>query len=275
MTAPQNRPRDEPIIAVPFSIRGVGQRALSPKPTQFSSHIWRTVGCAAALALAFALYARSEKEIDRANELRYRSLLLADELRQSSDDLTRMVRTYVFTGDPIYKQHYQDILDIRDGRKPRPEAYARIYWDLVLMGGPAPRPDSKEVIPLLELMRQAGFTEEEFRRLDKAKANSDGLTIPEFEAMELVDSVGPEAAASRAEASRMLHDAKYHEAKAAIMKPIDEFDMLVDERTLAAVRAATRTCLIFRYIFVAFGLALMVALWRLYAALNATLGWVR
>jgi signal transduction histidine kinase len=230
------------------------------------------VGCAAALALAFALYARSEKEIDRANELRYRSLLLADELRQSSDDLTRMVRTYVSTGDPIYKQHYQDILDIRDGKKPRPEGYARIYWDLVLIGGQAPRPDSKQAIPLLELMRQAGFTEEEFRRLDKAKANSDGLTIPEFEAMKLVESVGPEAAASRAEASRILHDAKYHEAKAAIMKPIDEFDVLVDERTLAAVRAAKKTSLIFRYIFVAFGLGLMVALWRLYAALNATLG---
>jgi len=257
---------------VPFPIREAGQSASSPKPTQFSRHIWRMVGCAAALAMAFALYARSEKDIDRANELRHRSLLLADELRQSSDDLTRMVRTYVFTGDPGYKQHYQEILDIRDGKKPRPEAYARIYWDLVLMGGQAPRPDSKEAIPLLELMRQAGFTEAEFRRLNKAKRNSDGLTIPEFEAMKLVESVGPEAAANRAEASRILHDAKYHEAKAAIMKPIDEFDVLVDERTLAAVRAAKKTSAIFRYLFVAFGLGLMVALWRLYAALNATLG---
>ena len=272
MTTPRKIPCNEAIIAGPFPSRGAERSASSPEPTQFSRHIWRMVGCAAALAIAFALYARSEMEIDRCNELRYRSLLLADELRQSSDDLTRMVRTYVFTGDPIYKQHYQDILDIRDGKKPRPEAYARIYWDLVLMGGQVPRPDSKQAIPLLELMRQAGFTEAEFRRLDKAKANSDGLTIPEFEAMKLVESVGPEAAASRAEASRMLHDAKYHEAKAAIMKPIDEFDVLVDERTLAAVRAATKTCLIFRYIFVAFGLALMVAFWRLYAALNATLG---
>jgi PAS domain S-box-containing protein len=230
------------------------------------------VGCAAALALVFTLYARSEREIDRANELRYISLLLADELRQSSDDLTRMVRTYVITGDPTYKQHYQDILDIRDGKKPRPEAYARIYWDLVLRGGQAPRPESKQAIPLLELMRQAGFTEEEFRRLGKAKANSDGLTVTEFEAMKLVESAGPEAEANRAEASRTLHNARYHEAKAAIMKPIDEFDVLVDERTLAAVRDAKKTSLIFRYLFVAFGLGLMVVLWRLHAALTATLG---
>ena len=31
---------------------------------------------------------------------RYQSYLLADELRQSSDDLSKMVRIYVVTGDP-------------------------------------------------------------------------------------------------------------------------------------------------------------------------------
>jgi len=230
------------------------------------------VGCAAALAIAFALYARSEKEIDRAHEMRHRSFLLADELRQSSDDLTRMVRTYVVTGDPAYRQHYQDILDIRDGKKARPEAYSRIYWDLVLGEGQAPRRDSKQAIPLLELMQQAGFTEEEFGRLAKAKANSDGLTIPEFEAIKLVESDGPEAEANRTKASRMLHDANYHQAKAAIMKPIDEFDVLVDERTLAAVQAAGKISTIFRYVFVALGLVLIFSLWRLFAALSDTLG---
>lgn len=104
-------------------MRQSGERpaASSPKPPQFASHLWRTVGCAAALAIAFALYAGSEKKIDRANELRLRSRLLAGELRQSSHDLTRMVRTYAVTGDGAYKQHYQDILDIRDGRKARLE----------------------------------------------------------------------------------------------------------------------------------------------------------
>jgi hypothetical protein len=35
-----------------------------------------------------------------ANELRYASRNLVEELRQSSDDLTRMARTYVATGEP-------------------------------------------------------------------------------------------------------------------------------------------------------------------------------
>src|SRR3972149_757201 len=172
--------------------------------TRFSRGLLMSAGLGGLLALTFALYVRSEKQVDRAYELRHRSFLLADELRQSSDDLTRMVRTYVVTGDPVYKQHYQDILDIRDGKKPRPEAYWRVYWDLVLKGGQAPRPEGQQAIALLELMRQAGFSEEEFGKLAEAKANSDGLTVPEFEAMKLIESSGSEAEANRAKARMMM-----------------------------------------------------------------------
>lgn len=126
------------------------------RPNRFSRGLLMSVGMVLLLAVAFALYARSEKQVDRAHELRHRSFLLADELRQSSDDLTRMVRTYVVTGDPVYRQRYQDILDIRNGEKPRPEGYWRIYWDLVLPGGQAPRPEGRQAVALLELMRQAG-----------------------------------------------------------------------------------------------------------------------
>lgn len=38
-------------------------------------------------------------------------------------------------------------------------------------------------------------------------------------------------------ARRILHDAKYHEAKAAIMNPLDEFYELLDARTGNAVAA--------------------------------------
>ena len=210
--------------------------------------------------------------MNRANELRYRSFLLADELRQSSDDLTRMVRTYAMTGDPVYKQRYQDILDIRNGRQPRPEGYWKISWDLMLPGGPAPLPQSRPAISLLELMRQAGFAEEEFRKLAEAAANSDELTRLEVAAMKLVESTGPNAGADRARARMMLFDDHYHQAKAAIMKPIDEFFVMVDQRTLATVHTAENLASIFRYIFAAFGLGLMFMLWRTYLALGDILG---
>ena len=81
--------------------------------------------------LLFAQWAvsRANEEIDRANRQRYVSYLLADELRQSSDDLTRLVRTYVVTGDPRWEQQYNEVVNIRSGKQPRPAGYEGIYWD--------------------------------------------------------------------------------------------------------------------------------------------------
>ncbi len=242
------------------------------KVTLFSRNLLISAGLVVLLVVTFALYVASRERVARAFEQRHRSFLLADELRQSGDDLTRMVRTYVATEDPAYKTYFQDILDIRDGRKPRPEHYWRTYWILKLPDGPAPRPASAQSVPLLDLMRQAGFTKEEFHKLAEAKANSDALTQPEFEAMKLVEAAGPEAEANRARAIRMLFDEKYHQAKFSVMKPIDDFLVLVDQRTLAAVHSAEIHARTLRYVFIALGLGLMFMLWRTYAALNDTLG---
>jgi nitrate/nitrite-specific signal transduction histidine kinase len=73
--------------------------------SRFSRSLWLALGVCVIFVVLFAIYVLAEKQIDRANELRFQSYRLADELRQSSDDLTRMVRTYVITGNPIYKQH--------------------------------------------------------------------------------------------------------------------------------------------------------------------------
>ncbi len=109
----------------------------------------------------------------------HESYLLADELRQSSDDLTRLARTYVVTGDSKYEDFYMTILDIRNGVKARPENYERIYWDLVISDGKPPRPDSGVKVPLNDLMQEAGFTQAEFGKLTEAGNNSDGLVSDE------------------------------------------------------------------------------------------------
>ena len=67
-------------------------------------------------------------------QARYTSSLLADELRQSSDDLTRLARTYVMSGDPMWEQQYFEVLDIRNGKKARPAGYEKIYWDFRAAG---------------------------------------------------------------------------------------------------------------------------------------------
>ena len=238
----------------------------------FTRRFWPTAVTFLALVAAFWVYVYSEKEIDRANQQRQVSIMLADQLRQSSDDLTRMARTYVATSDPRYRTHYQDILGIRDGRKPRPPGYFNIYWDLVLAEAGAPRAEGGKAVPLLELIREAGSPEDELRKLAEAKANSDGLTAIEFEAMKLVETAGPDAAAARARALQMMHDASYHRAKAAIMQPINEAYALMDQRTADQVGAAERNARIARLVFIACVLWALFLLWRAYGALRTTLG---
>ena len=231
--------------------------------TLYSRGIWLTLAVLVVFSALFAFYVHSEKQIDHANALRYQSNLLAEELRQSSDDLTHSVRSYVLTGQPIFKQHYLEILDIRDGKRPRPVNYHDIYWDLVLADNQRPRPYG-QTVALLDLMRQAGFTDEEFAKLAKAKAKSDALTSTEFKAMKLIESTAAPTDADKLKASIMLRDTAYFKAKFDIMKPISEFNQMVDKRTLNAVHSAERNAYYLRVLFGCFGLLLIVMLWLTY-----------
>ncbi len=200
------------------------------------------LSCILALSI---LAQRADKEVSQRAELRYRSYLLADELRQSSDDLTRLARTYVVTGDPRYEQQYADVLDIRNGRKPRPRDYQRIYWDFVAAGDAKPRPDGTAV-PLLDLMRESGFSAEELAKLEQARANSDALVKTEVKAMNAVkglfeDTQGTftlKGAPDFELARNLMHSTDYHRFKADIMKPVDEFFVLLDQRTARAIDEA-------------------------------------
>ena len=243
------------------------------KSTPFSRSLRVAVALVCVLSAVFAIYVNSEKQTNQAHELRYQSRLLAGELRQSSDDLTRMVRTYVLTDNPVYKQHYLDILAIRDGKKSRPAHYDGINWDLMGADSKAPQTDSGTRVALLEMMRQAGFPENEFRRLAQAKTDSDTLTAIEFAAMALIETSTPNRLEiRRLRASQMLHDDDYHQFKADIMRPIKEFLELVDQRTLRTVQDAEKNAMFLRVLFVLIGLALLLSLWRTYRALRTTLG---
>jgi len=197
---------------------------------------------------ALAHYQRASEQLVQAEANRYQSYLLADELRQSSDDLTRLARTYVVSGDAKYEKQYWDVLAIRNGDKPRPEAYHRIYWDFVAAGQEQPRPPT-QAIALTELMKQTGFSEAEFAKLAEAKRNSDALVKTETIAMNAVkgrfdDGKGGftrEAPPDLELARKLMHSGDYHRYKAQIMKPVDEFYVLMEQRTAGAIASAGAT----------------------------------
>jgi methyl-accepting chemotaxis protein len=187
----------------------------------------------------------SREKLNSAHLNRYLANQLAVELRQSSDDLTRLARTYVVTGDPRYEAQYLAILDIRDGKRPRPQHYERIYWDFVAATDKPPRPDG-EAVALTDLMKRTGFTNGEMAKLEDAKRNSDDLVRTEVIAMNAVkgrfdDGKGGFTVSGPPDlelARKLMHDRNYHVNKARIMKPVDEFFAMLDARTAHEVEAA-------------------------------------
>jgi methyl-accepting chemotaxis protein len=178
-------------------------------------------GLVALSVLAFV----NQNALNRAQANRYESYRLAHELRVSSDELTRMARTYVVTGDSAYEKTYWNILDVRNGVKPRPDG---------------------RTVPLRGLMEQQGFTADEFAKLKQAEDNSNALVTTETIAMhamkgEFEDGRGGYTRKGEPDpelARRIMHDEKYHADKEMIMAPIGEFEEMLDRRTDAAVRAA-------------------------------------
>lgn len=195
--------------------------------------LW-TVGCVV----------EQQEAVAAAEARRYQSYQLADELRQSSDDLTRMVRTHVVSGDPAYEQYFQRILSIRKGESARPTDYGGIYWDFVTATGKEPG-SMGDPVSLKDLMREMAFSKEEFAKLDQAEGRSDQLVKLEERAMAAVKGLFPDASGAlvvKGEpdlelARSLLHGPEYHRAKADIMEPIDEFLGMVEARTAAETAA--------------------------------------
>lgn len=236
--------------------------------SDFNMRLALTIFIFTLFLFSFFAYVEAERAIDKANNIRLQSFLLADELRQSSDDLTRMVRTYAVTGDGRYRQHFDEIFAIRNGQSPRPENYHFIYWDLVDASNQRPRPFAKPEA-LLDRMRQVGFAEVELFQLVSAKQASDNLAAIEQQAMQLVASGDP---LLREQALTILHDEAYHQAKAGIMQPIDQLYSMMSVRTHAAVNQAEKQAWRLRWVFIALGLMLAFLLWQLKRRELATLG---
>ena len=179
---------------------------------------------------------KTNESITEAESKRFGIFKLVDELRQSSDDLTRMARLFVVTGDSVYLDYYQEILDIRNGVTPRPTDYSDVYWDLYVSSGNPPRPAEKR-IALLDTLVAFNVSAEEFLPFRKAKEASDELAILELEAMnasagKYLDENGLysiNGVPDRDNSIKILHSSEYNEIKGEIMSYIQDFNNEVED----------------------------------------------
>jgi methyl-accepting chemotaxis protein len=198
--------------------------------TNFIFWLASVAGLIAALIAVFSLYGLFDT-IERKTAARASLMSLADELRQSSDDLTRFARSYAATGNSDYQNRYQVVLDIRNGQADRPQGYEHVYWDLEQIGL-LKNIENTAGVPLLTRLRESGMDSYMVDLLATSKARSDDLVDLERRAFSLV-KIG-----NSPEAVRILFSDEYHQAKGQIMEPIRRFQIRVDSETSSALASA-------------------------------------
>ncbi|MCB1189673.1 MAG: hypothetical protein KDK90_04525 [Leptospiraceae bacterium] len=175
------------------------------------------------LIVSTILMLNNQQELNKSQETRYESFKIAVELKESSDELTRLARTYSVTADPKYESRYWEILDIRNGKKMRSDG---------------------RTISLRKMMEDAGFTEQELAKLKEAEDNSNSLVWTETVAFNAIKGKFADANKNFTilgkpdlkYAQRIMFDNKYHKDKEFIMEPIQEFFKMLDTRTQAKVQ---------------------------------------
>lgn len=199
----------------------------------------------AGLLVVATLQLRASGVQARAENQRNTSFRLADGMRQSSNDLTQMVRLYVSTGDSRYRAYYKEILAIRSGTAPRPTTYDSSFWQRVLAEGKG-FASYGEPRSLVQEMQAARFTDSEFNALNASLRASDNLAQLELEVMarvaqRILGGVDGTYFSDIAPEYRRLVDSAYLVEKGMIMRAIDDFVAQVEARTLDAVERAQST----------------------------------
>ncbi len=183
--------------------------------------------------------ARSKAEI-----VRLESLRTIDHMRLEINELTRMARSFVGTGEVRFQTYFNRILAIRNGDAPRPLEYDNTYWDYVVASGRAPR-SSGAPLSFDTLVLQTGFEPEEIVALRSAQSKSEVLVELGQGAMNAVLGVFEDkngafierGAPNHALARKLLYGERFHDAKADIMTLLDTVRRQVDKRTNSAVTA--------------------------------------
>ncbi len=206
--------------------------------------------------LSLSLHRRTVAADERLQRLN----LLAAEMRQSSNELTALARDYVTTGEPKFRELYFTVLDIRSGKRPRPENWAPSDWrsGRELEGG-QPR-------ALLQLLIDEGVPEETFALLAKAQAESELLAKLEISLMDQVGQLPAEGrfeTSDRADLIARMHDESYHDSKRVIMAAASDFESAVRleaSEKVAALHREQRMHLIVSFVIVGLMLAGIVPL---------------
>ncbi len=165
----------------------------------------------------------TELDLKAKQDYRYDSYQLALTLKESSEELTKMARAYVATGNSEFEDKYWEILAIRNGKFPRKNGKS---------------------IPLKALFKAADFTEKELAKLNEAEKMSNDMVKIETAAMNAAKGLFDDGSGNFLKKERpdkeyalnLLYNEKFFDEKEKIYQSINEFYQLLDKRTKSEVK---------------------------------------
>ena len=172
----------------------------------------------AALLLAGWQMLDIQQQIVASESNRFKAYNLAEGLRQSSEELTRLARGYVTSGDAEYMARHARVLAVQRGQEPRPEQDFFAYNDLAATG---------ERISMRGIIRRMPLSVQEFALLDVSLSGFDA-------AVDMENQVLMQGASS---VENSLFGPRYLEQKTRVMEPVNGFLRIVNARTNNQVAA--------------------------------------
>jgi two-component system sensor histidine kinase/response regulator len=236
-------------VAVGTDDSGVPRQANNVKLKKLS--FWFSLVVIVALganAIFLVMIQQSYNSVVMAQAHRQDAILLAKKLKDDTERLTSLVRTYTSTGEARYLTYYYDILGIREGEKPRPPSYdTDAYWDLVIAGAIAHKmPPQGKRISFAERMKSLGFSDDEFKALTDVNAATNAMKQMEqiaFAATQGLFDPATQQFVSDGEphlvyANQLVYGKPYNALKADLSKSVLALSVLVDTRTRQTVSLA-------------------------------------
>ncbi|MBC7860371.1 MAG: hybrid sensor histidine kinase/response regulator, partial [Burkholderiaceae bacterium] len=215
---------------------------------------WFSIAVLLALAangVLMLLIRQAHNSVVAAQEHRQNATALTNELRQETEQLARLVRSYAVTGEPRYLFYYYDIVAIQKGEKAAPADFnPATYWDAVIAGRlehKLPADGARQ--SRAERMTRLGFSAAEFAGLKAVLGATAAMNRIEQIAFAATQGLYDPASAEfvsdgephRDFASELVHGADYNRFKGDLSAAVERLAQMVDQRTNAEMaRAAAR-----------------------------------
>ncbi|MCF1439872.1 MAG: hypothetical protein LPD71_14365, partial [Shewanella sp.] len=205
-------------------------------------------------------------------------ILLAQELKQVSDNLSKFARAYAATSNPKWKQLFNQVLAVRNGTAPIPDSHQFEYWDKLAMPSELLIKGSnsnKRYASLMERMSQSGISDAELGLLRQALTYPDNLVNLEQQAFDAIEGIArtnkglEKVSPDPTRALNLLFSNTYFQEKGRIINAIGDFYRAVTDRSHAEWEQTSKQLRELnsrqQWIFVVMSLTLLgsfILLWR-------------